>query len=229
MKKIFDKKTIFSFVLGIILCSGIVYGANVYHSSSIEYSPTDSSWEVKNVNDALNSLYSMKTELDNLKGIGDATADQILSGKTALVQGSTITGTMIDRGAVTSTLNAGGSYTIPAGYHNGGGKVTANSLASQTSATATAANIASGKTAWVNGTKITGTGIMGGNYNIVVQLYIQNQNSDEYKSNQQNYTIQIRNGKIVSSTTLGGIWAHSGDVSWSSAQAQLRIISITAV
>lgn len=86
-----------------------------------------------------------------------ATAAQILSGSTAYVKGSKVTGTMVDQGAKTSSLNCGGSYTIPAGYHNGSGKITANSLASQTSATATAANIAKGKTAWVNGSKLTGT------------------------------------------------------------------------
>ena len=69
-----------------------------------------------------------------------------------------LTGTMANRGAITSNLNAGGSYTIPAGYHNGSGKVTANSLASQTSATATSADILTGKTAWVNGNKLTGIG-----------------------------------------------------------------------
>jgi len=61
-----------------------------------------------------------------------------------------------DNGAVTASLNCGGSYTIPKGYHNGRGKVTANSLVSQTSANATASMILSGKTAWVNGSKITG-------------------------------------------------------------------------
>ena len=36
-------------------------------------------------------------------------------------------GTMVDRGAVTSTLSTqGGSYTIPSGYHSGSGKVTAS-------------------------------------------------------------------------------------------------------
>ena len=30
---------------------------------------------------------------------------------------------------VIASLNCGGSYTIPAGYHNGSGKVTTNSLA----------------------------------------------------------------------------------------------------
>ncbi|HIT21763.1 MAG TPA: hypothetical protein IAB56_02165, partial [Candidatus Scybalousia intestinigallinarum] len=87
----------------------------------------------------------------------DATASQILSGKTAWVKGSKVTGTMPNRGAVTQTLNAGGSYTIPEGYHNGSGKVTAASLSSQTQANATAAQILSGRTAWVNGNKVTGT------------------------------------------------------------------------
>ncbi len=56
---------------------------------------------------------------------------------------------MTNNGAINKTLNAGGSYTVPAGYHNGSGKVTAESLANQTPGTATAADIANGKTAWV--------------------------------------------------------------------------------
>ena len=87
----------------------------------------------------------------------NATAAQILTGYTGWVKDALITGTMPNRGAVNQTLNCGGSYTIPAGYHNGSGKVTVNSLASQTSANATAAQILSGYTAWVNGSKITGT------------------------------------------------------------------------
>ena len=89
-------------------------------------------------------------------GDGDATANQILSGKTAWVKGKKVIGTMPNRGAVNQTLNAGGSYTIPEGYHNGKGKVTAASLSSQTPGTATAAQILAGQTAWVNGNKITG-------------------------------------------------------------------------
>ena len=90
-------------------------------------------------------------------GDGDATANQILSGKTAWVKGSKVMGTMPNRGAVTQTLKAGGSYTIPEGYHNGKGKITVSSLSSQTDGTATASQILSGKTAWVDGKKITGT------------------------------------------------------------------------
>lgn len=87
-----------------------------------------------------------------------ATAAHVLSGKTFYAGDKTLkTGTMPNQGAKTAALNAGGSYTIPQGWHNGKGKVTANSLASQTSANAENGDIISGKTAWVNGSKRTGT------------------------------------------------------------------------
>lgn len=89
---------------------------------------------------------------------GNAAASQVLSGATFTSQnGAKIPGTMPNQGAKTTALNAGGSYTIPAGYHNGSGKVTANSLASQTDANAADREILTGKTAWVKGVKRTGT------------------------------------------------------------------------
>ena len=90
-------------------------------------------------------------------GDGTAAAGDILSGKIVYVDGKKITGSMTNQGAKSSSLNCGASYTIPKGYHNGSGIIKANSLSSQTSATAVAADIISGKTAWVNGRKITGT------------------------------------------------------------------------
>ena len=88
---------------------------------------------------------------------GTATNAQVLAGATYSTENDTdLVGTMPNRGAPTVALNCGGTYNIPAGYYSGG-KVTANSLASQTSATATVSDILSGKTAWVNGSKITGT------------------------------------------------------------------------
>ena len=101
-------------------------------------------------------INSIKT-LEQATADANATASNILVDKTAYVNGTKVTGTMPNKEAVTVSLNCDGSYTIPAGYHNGSGKVTANSLASQTSANATAGDILSGKTAWVNGSKLTGT------------------------------------------------------------------------
>ncbi len=69
------------------------------------------------VEGALNDLYNKANQ-------GNASAAQILKGKTALVGGKQVTGTMVDRGAVSTNLSEGGTYTIPAGYHNGSGKVT---------------------------------------------------------------------------------------------------------
>lgn len=54
-----------------------------------------------------------------------ATVADVLSGKTAIVGGVYSTGTMPDNGAVTITLEGGQVYTIPLGYHNGYGTITA--------------------------------------------------------------------------------------------------------
>ena len=56
----------------------------------------------------------------------DATAAvaEILSGKTAYVRGSKLTGTMPDNGAVTGEIKEKGeSYSVPMGFHDGGGSV----------------------------------------------------------------------------------------------------------
>lgn len=86
-----------------------------------------------------------------------ASAEYILVGYTGYANDQLIVGTMPDNEAVDVHLNCGESYKIPAGYHNGKGKVTVNDLASQTDATATAAQILSPTTCWVKGVKITGT------------------------------------------------------------------------
>lgn len=87
-----------------------------------------------------------------------AGAEDIKSGKTAYNgDGELVTGTMVDQGAKTASLAPGGSYTIPAGYHNGSGKVTANSVS--LSGNANAAQVLSGYTFYKDNynTKLTGS------------------------------------------------------------------------
>ena len=107
---------------------------------------------------------------------GTAGAAQVLTGYSfSNASGVGISGSMANRGNVTQNLATNGaSYTIPVGYHAGGGKITANitnlsagNIKSGVSvggiagtftndATATAAQIVSGYTAYVNGSKVTG-------------------------------------------------------------------------
>ena len=54
----------------------------------------------------------------------NATADEILIGKTGYVNGQKITGTMPDKGAVSGSIsNKDTPYTVPKGYHDGSGTV----------------------------------------------------------------------------------------------------------
>ena len=58
-----------------------------------------------------------------------ATAAEILTGKTAYNKGSKVTGTMKNNGAVTGKISTkAGEYTVPQGYHDGGGKVQIDSI-----------------------------------------------------------------------------------------------------
>lgn len=53
-----------------------------------------------------------------------ATVSEILAGKTAYKNGTKLTGTMPNNGSVTGTISTkAGTYTVPQGFHDGGGKV----------------------------------------------------------------------------------------------------------
>lgn len=62
-----------------------------------------------------------------IKATGNAAVGDVLAGKTFSSAGANgLTGTMLNQGAKMSTITLeGGQYAIPAGYHNGSGKVTA--------------------------------------------------------------------------------------------------------
>ena len=61
-----------------------------------------------------------------------ASAAEILNGKTAYVAGNKITGTMPNKGAVAGEIsNKDTDFTIPAGFHDGSGKVGSSSTEEQ--------------------------------------------------------------------------------------------------
>jgi hypothetical protein len=89
--------------------------------------------EEDNLNDAIDTFNTMVTQVANLtsenntlKTTGNATADDIMTGKTALVQGQQITGNIIDMGSnsyVATGSVSGDNYrlAIPrSGYYSGG-------------------------------------------------------------------------------------------------------------
>ena len=113
---------------------------------------------VSNLNSQIEELNRQVETLKAKQATGNAVVSDVLAGKTfSNSSGVGLVGTMANNGAINANLNAGQSHNIPAGYTTGG-RVTANSLASQTGGTATANNLSNGVTAWVNGVKITGNG-----------------------------------------------------------------------
>lgn len=90
----------------------------------------------------------VKTEGTNTKDSdttdANASAAEILSGKTAYVNKNKITGEMTNNGAVTGTISTkAGQYTIPQGFHDGSGKV---QISSTEQAKIIAGNIKNGVT-----------------------------------------------------------------------------------
>ena len=115
-----------------------------------------------------NKIYVSKQELDSLaatdtlviracSGIGTATERDIIKGKSAWSGDELVIGTMPKITSQVITLNAGDTYIIPEGYHDGNTQIVVNNLGDQTEGTATSKEILEGQTAWVNGKLITGT------------------------------------------------------------------------
>ena len=85
MKKLIRSRIFLVIICGIVFTSIGVYAATAYKASDVIYASSDGT--SMNVNDALNDIY-------NIKKLGNATAGDIASGKTAVVQGKLITGSL---------------------------------------------------------------------------------------------------------------------------------------
>ena len=94
-----------------------------------------------------------------------ANANDILSGKVVInSDGELLTGTMTNRGAWNSSVSVNGSVTIPAGYHNGSGRVT-NSTATMGGQTITPRSTS--QTVSCSGRYMTGNIVVNGDSNLV--------------------------------------------------------------
>lgn len=129
------------------------------------------------------NLLSVLTGLSE-SDIAKATAvvSDVLSGKTFYSGDKNLkTGTMTNRGAWNSTIAPGNSVTIPAGYHNGSGKVTASSVSSPSVRT-NSNNHADSWSGTVNG------------YRYYIFMYV--------TATGGTHTVSVSNGSVVTNITI---------------------------
>lgn len=130
-------------------------------------------------------------KVTNSSNISDATATSgdILSGKIAYIKEGKTTGTMTNNGTVNGAIYSRvGAYTIPAGYHSGGGKV---SISSTEQGKIIASNIKSGVT------------ILG-----VTGTYTGTSSSTTGNNNCEAYLVDVTNPTVTFKTTSGTIKAY---------------------
>jgi len=84
------KKIIFVILVSLLLCSGIVCGMNLYKSVDIQYTPSDETWEVNNVSEALNSLYDMMENSSSVIHIPTLTFSSSCSANSSMGAGSSV-------------------------------------------------------------------------------------------------------------------------------------------
>lgn len=107
------------------------YSGDVANLQSKTITPTETAQNVTADPgyDALSQVIveSIPETYQDITGVTAGSSD-VLSGKVIVTEDGEITGTMENRGAVSGSLGLTvSSYTVPAGYHNGNGRVTLSS------------------------------------------------------------------------------------------------------
>ena len=125
------KKYLLGLISGLLISGTIAYAANyLYQADEVSYTPSNTNWDVDNVDDAINELYNKISEANSallaLKNTNIAKA--VGANGDTFSSVINILGTITDQKNKSFTVSNTSSITIPAGYYNGQGTINVSGL-----------------------------------------------------------------------------------------------------